>query len=219
MYRFKTFISAILDANLNTVNKKLMNKSQLRQQALLQRQALTTEEIKTLGGKAIEKLIAQITWKDLSIVHVYLACPRRKEIDTWPLLTYLWAAHPHIITLTNRLVSTTLKPHMECHVIHQNTLLTPNAFGILEPLAETPTLDPARIDLMIIPLLACDLQGNRLGYGKGYYDQLLSRCAPHLQRIGINYVAPWQESIPHEDHDIRIQRLVTPFKAYAYEAA
>ena len=52
-----------------------------------------------------------------------------------------------------------------------------NAINILEPL-ETEIVDPQDIDMVLVPMLVCDKQGNRVGFGKGYYDRYLARCRP-----------------------------------------
>jgi 5-formyltetrahydrofolate cyclo-ligase len=186
----------------------MLSKKILRQQALQQRQNLTASQVETLGVQIIQRVIEEIDWKKFTCVHVYLSCEKRKEINTWSLLDYLWSAQKHITTVTNRM--NIVAKQIDCHKINGKTVLEKSAFEIFEPVENTEKINPQQIDLMILPLLACDEQGFRLGYGKGYYDQLLARCAASMQRIGINYFLPLAEKIPHEAHDLPIHQLISP---------
>jgi len=86
--------------------------------------------------------------------------------------------------------------------------LAPGAFGIPEPTG--PRLVPiAEIDLLVVPGVAFDLTGHRLGYGKGYYDRVLDGSPPGLKRIGFAYEFQVVEQLPAADHDCRLTHLVT----------
>ncbi|MCL2525459.1 MAG: 5-formyltetrahydrofolate cyclo-ligase [Coriobacteriia bacterium] len=90
--------------------------------------------------------------------------------------------------------------------------LAPGSFGIAEPGADMPVARLADIDVILVPGLAFDAQGNRLGYGRGYFDRLLGSCdvcdLPLL--IGITYDETLLESVPCETHDIKVDYIVTP---------
>jgi 5-formyltetrahydrofolate cyclo-ligase len=86
--------------------------------------------------------------------------------------------------------------------------MLPGTFGILEPGGDR--LVPfAEIDLLVVPGVAFDLAGNRLGYGKGYYDRALALCRPGLERIGFAYEFQVVGALPAADHDCRLTCLVT----------
>lgn len=86
--------------------------------------------------------------------------------------------------------------------------LAPGAFGVLAPTGNR--LAPvAGLDLLVVPGVAFDLAGNRLGYGKGYYDRALARCRPELEWIGFAYEFQVVERLPAADHDCRLTCLVT----------
>lgn len=78
-----------------------------------------------------------------------------------------------------------------------------------EPMSWTP-VDPQTVDLAIVPGMAFDRHGGRLGYGKGYYDRILAECRPDCRKIGVGYA--WQVvdgDLPLASHDVRMDLLVT----------
>ncbi|UCD03424.1 MAG: 5-formyltetrahydrofolate cyclo-ligase [Candidatus Aenigmatarchaeota archaeon] len=85
--------------------------------------------------------------------------------------------------------------------------LAPGAFGIPEPPAgaEVP---PAKIDLVIVPGTAFDRRGNRIGYGKGFYDRLLPSMKD-AHTIGLAYGFQIVPAIPSEEHDVSVKKIVT----------
>ena len=86
--------------------------------------------------------------------------------------------------------------------------LVPGAFGILEP-AVGQVLAPGEIDLFVVPGVAFDLAGHRLGYGKGYYDRALGRAPAGTERVGFAYEFQVLGQLPAADHDCRLTELVT----------
>ncbi|MCL2402881.1 MAG: 5-formyltetrahydrofolate cyclo-ligase [Coriobacteriia bacterium] len=94
--------------------------------------------------------------------------------------------------------------------------LLPGSFGIPEPGMDMPLVSAEDIAVMLVPGVAFDLQGNRLGYGKGYYDQLL---APLLKKqlkcpllVGISFEETVFDQLPSESHDIKMDYIITPQK-------
>ena len=83
-----------------------------------------------------------------------------------------------------------------------------NIFGIPEPIGDD-FCDLDRIDFIVVPGLAFDLQGNRLGRGKGYYDRLLQNLQ-HACKIGVGYEHQLVDCIPTEIHDIRLNGICIP---------
>ncbi len=85
--------------------------------------------------------------------------------------------------------------------------LQPGAYGILEPPAELPTVDPAEVDLAILPCVSAGHDGKRLGQGGGYYDRFLERYRGAA--VLVCREALTREDIPEETHDVRIPLVVT----------
>ena len=87
--------------------------------------------------------------------------------------------------------------------------LTTGPHQVPEPVA-WQAVDPQTVDLVVVPGMAFDAQGGRLGYGKGYYDRILALCRPTCCKIGVGYA--WQVvagNLPLSSHDVRMDLLVT----------
>ena len=88
--------------------------------------------------------------------------------------------------------------------------LAPSRWGIPEPLPERcPLVDPTQIDLVLVPGVAFDRTGNRLGYGAGFYDRLFQRLLPSALRVACVQEALLVDRVPAEPHDAPVDLLVT----------
>lgn len=89
--------------------------------------------------------------------------------------------------------------------------LRPGPLRALEPAAESESIDPSEIDLILVPGLAFDGLGNRLGRGQGYYDATLARLG-HALRLGIAYDFQIVPDVPHEQHDAPVDAIATEIR-------
>ena len=80
---------------------------------------------------------------------------------------------------------------------------------IPEPLSTRPQVPRAAIDFVLVPGVAFDLEGRRLGYGGGYYDRLLPLLAPHATRVAGAFDVQIVERVPAAPHDVRVDTIVT----------
>jgi 5-formyltetrahydrofolate cyclo-ligase len=106
-------------------------------------------------------------------------------------------------------VNTAMHTLMLYEVKHMDEL-TPGYMGIPEP----PQMDERRVgiddvDLVVIPGAGFDFAGNRLGYGAGYYDSLLSQRKKNIPVIALAYEEQIVDSIPAETHDVKVDMIVT----------
>lgn len=95
--------------------------------------------------------------------------------------------------------------------------LEPGCFGIPEPTAEQvarATIDPAQIDVTLVPGSVFDPLGGRLGYGGGYYDRFLTQEAPQAVRVGLAYDVQMVEQVPMEAHDQYMDMVITDQQIY-----
>jgi 5-formyltetrahydrofolate cyclo-ligase len=93
---------------------------------------------------------------------------------------------------------------LEFHLVPDGEVLAPGHYGIPEPMAHWPAVTPA---LLLVPLLAFDPWGHRLGYGGGFYDRTLE--ALNVPAIGIGYAGQEVAALPHEPHDIALDGVLT----------
>lgn len=91
----------------------------------------------------------------------------------------------------------------------------PGRFGVPEPV-DGPVLALGEIDLFVVPGVAFDLEGHRLGYGKGYYDRTLGSCPVAVERVGFAYEFQVVAQLPAAAHDCRLTRLVTEQRIFCF---
>lgn len=96
------------------------------------------------------------------------------------------------------------------HLVEDEAELVPGPFGLLEPPPDAPRLQPREIDAAIVPAVAYDARGYRLGYGGGYYDRLLPQLRLGCVRIGAIFDEQLLAEIPAEPHDEPVDIVVTP---------
>ena len=84
-----------------------------------------------------------------------------------------------------------------------------HSFGFLQPVRDSPLIDLAEVSVALIPALAFDRAGTRLGHGVGYFDELLSRMSGNCLRVGVTTEAFIFEKLPSESHDISMTHLAS----------
>jgi 5-formyltetrahydrofolate cyclo-ligase len=82
-----------------------------------------------------------------------------------------------------------------------------SGFGVAEPTGTA--VEPTSIDVVVVPGLAFDRRGRRLGYGRGYYDRFLTSLAPHAVTIGVAFDLQVVDEVPHESHDVALDLVIT----------
>ena len=103
---------------------------------------------------------------------------------------------------------------IDCVFVNDNTVFEKSKMGIDEPVDGLPMF-PEEIDLIIVPLLAFDEEGNRVGYGKGYYDKFLKECRKDVVKIGFSFFEA--EKIDDvKNYDIKLDYCITPNKIYQF---
>ncbi|KAJ2555707.1 hypothetical protein GGF44_002680 [Coemansia sp. RSA 1694] len=88
--------------------------------------------------------------------------------------------------------------------------LTRNAWGIAEPSDEDPAVDPKILDFVLVPGVAFDVNGNRCGHGRGYYDRYLAMLSPDAVACAICLTEQITDQVPTNEHDIKPHMLITP---------
>jgi 5-formyltetrahydrofolate cyclo-ligase len=178
-------------------------KAALRQQVLERLKGMSAAQRAAASAQAHALLASQAAWKGARSVLLFAPLPG--ELDLWPLLPEALAAGKRVALPRFDPSSKTYSAHF---VEHPETEVRVGYFGIREPGAQCPRLSSDGVELILVPGLAFDLHGGRLGRGKGYYDQLLA--ATKGKRCGVGFDEQIASEIPVEPHDARMDCLLTP---------
>jgi 5-formyltetrahydrofolate cyclo-ligase len=100
------------------------------------------------------------------------------------------------------------EPRLTLHRLDPEALER-HRFGFLQPVSTAVPMSPTDIDLVLVPGLAFDASGNRLGFGMGFYDRLLVELEADVPRVGVTPAALLVPRLPEEDHDVRMTHLAT----------
>ena len=168
-------------------------KATLRRTALAHRQALSPAEVARRSQQLCEQLFRHFPVAEWRWLHVFLPIAQRHEPDTWRIIHRIWA-EGLALRLAVPVVPADggLLTHYE---LTAETPLYPNRWGIPEP-AAAAQVPATAFDAVLVPLLAVDRAGHRVGYGAGYYDRFLAQCRPDTLFIGLNVLTePLVEAI------------------------
>lgn len=182
----------------------MSTKTALRQQCLAVRNSLTSDARKAFDEKILRRSQELLSQRDFALLHLFLPIERQAEINTWPLLQWLWQTYPKAQTV----VPVLTLDKIEQVAVTPATHFKPNNLGIPEPV-DGVALRNILIDIIIVPLLGFDSRGYRLGYGKGHYDQfLISQCT--ALKVGLAYDCLKLDFIPTQPHDVPLDAIITP---------
>ena len=149
----------------------------------------------------------------IGCVHTYLASLRLNEPDTSSIIRYLHFREPQLKVAVPRIDLSTNDMH-HIHMDDNVNLLT-NNYGIDEP--ETGDhVEINEIGLVLVPLLAFDAAGFRVGYGKGFYDRFLKKCRPDTIKVGISFFDEPQEIDDIDVFDVPLDYCATPSRLFTF---
>lgn len=183
-----------------------MTKQALRKQLREKRKALlpTLREEKNL--QIARKLLELKELKDAKSVLFYVSTP--EEVDTHFAIKEVLKQGKKVF------VPKLEKDEMKLCPLANFEELSPGTFGILEPCESTAESHPKQIDLFIIPGIAFDKKGNRLGQGKGHYDRLLKETKGI--KVGLAFEEQVLEELPIETHDVPLDLLITDTHTFTF---
>lgn len=191
-----------------------MNKATLRKEYLDKRLNLTRSQYWHLNDLLLDQF-KTYTWDQYTIVHVFLPIADYKEIDTFSVLSYFKESHPNLKIVIPK---TDFKKLSMKNLLFdpQYTILGRNKYGIPEPI-HGKVIPPEDIDVVLMPLLAFDLNGNRVGYGKGFYDRFLTQCKPEVVKIGLSFFDPVDQISDINEFDAPMDACITPRKMWHFK--
>ncbi|MBR6949047.1 MAG: 5-formyltetrahydrofolate cyclo-ligase [Bacilli bacterium] len=174
-----------------------MDKNTLREEYINIRNSITNKDIKSVI--IYNKLISDKDYINSKRIALYNSLD--SEVSTKKLIDYSLDKGKTV------LLPVVDNDNMEFYIINRNTKYNRSTFGILEPISKD-NLNKALIDLIIVPGICFDLNKNRIGFGKGYYDKYLSNTS--IKTIGICF----DEQITNQDidcnkYDVKVKRLIS----------
>ncbi len=174
------------------------------------RTALSQEELESQSIAIANNALGCDIW-NYEYYHIFLPIARLREINTEYLLSILSGKDKHILLSKSNFE----EQSMAHYLLTDSTRLVENIYGIPEPLNGIE-ISSKKIDVVFIPLLAFDKQGNRVGYGKGFYDRFLASCKPDVMKVGLSFFEPESEIIKKDIHDINLDYCITAKEVYSF---
>lgn len=186
-----------------------MKKAELRKIYLEKRKALSKDEVTFWSQKILENFVLQFKPAKNQKVHVFLSIDKFNEVNTRIFLDYFFEHKIRVFVpkmIGGKLISLELK---------KDTKLVVNSWGIAEP-EGTTDCGIIDFDFVITPLLYADNQGNRVGYGKGFYDGFFKKISPNALKIGVSFFPPFEKIDDVSDYDVSLDFLVTPTEVLSF---
>jgi 5-formyltetrahydrofolate cyclo-ligase len=181
-------------------------KSSLRKSILAKRKALSELQVKQKSDSIFRQWEPLLRPDSHRTVHTFLSISAFREVDTEPFITHL-QAFGHIEIGVPRV---DLKTKEVTHHVYCQHELVKSSWGILEPPEHARRLDSEQFDMVLVPMLAFDRFGHRVGYGGGYYDKFLAQIRPDCLRIGLCFDMGYIESeLPAQPHDVPLHGVLT----------
>ncbi|WP_037457803.1 5-formyltetrahydrofolate cyclo-ligase [Shewanella sp. HN-41] len=201
-----------IGASLSTADK--VSRDQLRKMIRSTRKSLSTIEQSQASLNACQRMLDELKAKKVQHVALYLT--HDGELATPPLIEALWQLG--IQTYLPRLHPFNAGQLVFMHYT-VDTPMQPNQFGILEPKLDVRAVMPIeRLDVVITPLVAFDLMGNRMGMGGGYYDRTLANWQQKGKPLPMGYAHDCQQvaSLPCEHWDVPLPFIITPSRVLTF---
>ena len=192
------------------VKIEFMSKSALRKKYKAMRNELTAQQLDDFSIAIANSLLKLPIWEK-RYYHLFLTIAEQKEIDTEFILNILAGKDKDIILSKSNFEDSSLTHFL----LTDNTKIKKNAYNIPEPIdgIEVPS---NKIDVVFVPLLAYDTKGNRIGYGKGFYDRFLAECKPDTIKIGLSFFPPETTDFTTDTTVIGLDFCVTPEQVYEF---
>ncbi|MBC5840342.1 5-formyltetrahydrofolate cyclo-ligase [Flavobacterium sp. F-380] len=187
------------------------NKKELRLIYKSLRKQLSERDIEQKSLEITNNLIQLPIW-DKTYFQVFLPITEQKEVDT-ELILHLLSGKDKEILISKSNFETREMIHF---LLTDNTRIAKNEYNIPEPV-EGIEVPSKKIEVVFVPLLAYDKKGNRVGYGKGFYDKFLSECNPDVIKIGLSFFEPEELISDIFEGDVQLDYCVTPHINHRFE--
>lgn len=184
-----------------------MTKKELRKIYLNKRTNLSEEEYEQLNQQLCDHFFKAIDLSGIFVLHTFLPIKRTREVNTWLIIDRIKKDFPQLKVAVPKINNQTSE--LEHYYLESPEQLKNNTWEIPEPVYGIPT-PTNKIDIVLVPLLAFDKQGHRLGYGRGFYDKFLAGCRPDCVKIGLSFFEAEEIITGINEKDIPLNLIVTP---------
>jgi 5-formyltetrahydrofolate cyclo-ligase len=188
-----------------------MTKNDLRLDYKIRRNNISLQFLANASLSVANNALHLPIWQ-FAYYHIFLPIIEKKEPDTSYLLSILQAKDKKIV------VPKVSGNQLRHYLLTDGTRLNKSKWNIPEPVNGNEVL-PEKIDVVFIPLLAFDEKGNRVGYGKGFYDYFLRRCRPEVIKVGLSLFEAVDEITDVSEEDVALDYCVTPEKNYSFRSS
>ena len=180
------------------------NKKAFRKKYKIMRQSLSDVSREEMS-LAIANTILQLPIWHKTYFHIFLPITEHNEVDTEFILHVLSGKDKEILISKSNFETR----EMTHFLLTDNTKIKKNEYNIPEPVdgIEVPS---KKIEVVFVPLLAYDKKGNRVGYGKGFYDKFLSDCNTNVIKIGLSFFEPEELITDVFEGDVQLNYCITP---------
>lgn len=190
----------------------IASKEKIRQHFREARKRLTIEEQAQMNQGLLLQLEKAVP-QPLHVMMTFCSLPQWGEPDADLLTRSLLTRFPQLQVAYPKILDE--DGNMEALLPSHVAGLIPGRWNIPEP-ERGEIVDPLQLELVLVPLLAFDLQGHRVGYGKGYYDRFLQRCRPEVIRLGVSFFEPVDRIEDTGYFDVPLSRCITPGCLYEF---
>lgn len=190
-----------------------MDKESIRKEYLPKMNALPAGEVEDRS-----QAIAQLFFKEFKLtkecVHVFLSITKNNEVNTYFIINKILREFTDVKIAVPK--SDFSNGKITNFSYDESTKLKVNKLGIPEPINGTQ-IAAKNFDIVLVPLLAFDKNGFRVGYGKGFYDRLLATCKPETKKIGLSLFPPIESISNVEKFDVKLDCCITPEQLFYFK--
>ena len=189
----------------------VLNKAALRKFYLEERKSFSEHQIEEYSKTIFQNFLKYFDLSKVKKVHCFLPIQKFKEINTQVFIDYFWENNIEVY------VPKIIKDDIISVKFEKTTQLEENSWGILEPKVNLDNSENT-FEIIIVPLVYCDRNGNRIGYGKGFYDKFFKRINADSLKIGLNLFTPIQQISDVSEEDVKLDYLVLPTEIVSFLA-
>ena len=168
-----------------------------------------SEKILLESSLAIANAVLKLPIWHCDYFHLFMPIVKKREIETSFILSILQGKDKHVIVPKVR------GNALDHFLLTDATKFVTSKWGVPEP-TEGIAVPPNQLDVVFVPLVAFDELGNRVGYGKGFYDGFLKKCRADVIKVGLSFFEAEDIITDVAPHDIRLDYCVTPKKVYSF---